>query len=125
MIEATPATTAERPAGVRRAHPVRCRSVLVGIVLVGAAGCSNGWQVHNVTDVGKAVSLDISSCNASYDVAAEETTDRVNLTVKQVGAGESTAECADELRVELEEPLGERVVVVNGEQREVREPSDP
>lgn len=111
--------------GSTRASVARCRLVLLAIVVVAAGGCSSAWQVRSVTDVGNAVSLDITSCNATYDVASEETADRVTIAVQQVDPGQVNAECADELRVELEQPLGDRDVVVNGEQREIRDPSDP
>lgn len=65
------------------------------------------------------------SCNAIYDVAVEETVDRVNVTVKQVDAGDPSADCADDVFVDLEAPLGDRTVVVNDEHFDVRDLQDP
>lgn len=83
------------------------------------ATCSGGWEVRTVTDVGQALSLDVASCNASYNVAVEEEADEVRVTVEQVDAGDVGAECADEVRVVLDAPVGDREVFVNGDRREV------
>ena len=101
------------------------RVLLLGAVSILVVGCSSGWRVRHVTDVGDALSLEVSSCSATYDVAVEETTDRVNVTLKQREAGEPSADCVDEVVVDLEAPLADRVVVVNDEHRGVREQRDP
>jgi hypothetical protein len=108
----------------RRLFAVR-QGALLGAIAVLVVGCSSGWQVRNVTDVGDGISLDIDSCNATYDVAVEETADRVTVTVNQEDAGEPSADCADEVFVDLEAPLADRTVVVNEEHRDVRDPNDP
>lgn len=109
----------------RRIPGLRQRVLLLGAIPVLVVGCSNGWQVRNVTDVGEGISLDISTCNATYDVAVQETADRVDVTINQEEAGEPSADCADEVFVNLEAPLADRVVVVNDEHRDVRDPQDP
>lgn len=109
----------------RRIPGLRQRVLLLGAVLVLVVGCSSGWQVRNVTDVGNGIALDISSCNATYDVAVEETSDRVNVTIEQEEAGEASADCADEVVVDLKAPLADRIVVVNDEHRDVRDSEDP
>lgn len=57
-------------------------------------------------------------------MAAEETADRVRVTVKQVDAGDPSADCSDDVFVDLEAPLGDRAVVINDEHFDVRDPQD-
>ena len=101
------------------------RVLLLGAISVLVVGCSSGWQVRNVTDVGNGIALDISSCNATYDVSVKETADRVEVTINQEVAGEPSADCADEIVVDLEAPLADRSVIVNDEHRDVRDSEDP
>lgn len=82
--------------------------------------CSGGWEVRTVTDVGQALSLDVGSCNASYAVTVVEDAEEVRVNIDQVDAGDVGAECADEVRVELDAAVGDRDVFVNGDRREVR-----
>lgn len=95
---------------------------MVAVLII---GCPTGWQIRSVTEVGDGIALGVSSCNATYDVAVEETADRVNVTVKQVDAGDPSADCADDVFVDLKAPLGDRAVVVNDEHLDVRDLQDP
>lgn len=109
----------------RRLSAVRQGALVLGALTVLDVGCSSGWQGPNVTDGGDGISLDIDSCNATYGVAVEETADRVDVTVNQEDAGDPSADCADEVFVDLGAPLADRNVAVNDEERDVRGRQDP
>jgi hypothetical protein len=100
------------------------RALVLAVAVAAVVGCSAGWQVREVTDVDGAVALDLSSCNATYAVTVAETADEVRVGLEQMDAGDRNNDCADELRFDLERPLGDRAVIINGEPHDVIHP-DP
>lgn len=66
------------------------------------------------------LTLDLASCNATYEVDVQESPGEIHIDVHQLTPTDPPgAECADSERVELADPVGQRAVIVNGDRFEI------
>jgi hypothetical protein len=89
-------------------------TLLVGLVVLLAAGCSDRAEVTPIIEgeyreATQILALTVASCNAELSSEVVETSTEVRVTVTAKGG--DAADCADGLEVRLDQPLDVREVV--------------
>lgn len=96
--------------------PMRCRSVLLGSLLVAAmtlGACSSATH-PSISDVygdptSTELTLSIGSCNQNPTVDVDETATKIRLTV--TADADNSEDCADGATVTLDAPVGDRDII--------------
>ena len=87
-------------------------SRILVVALISMAACTRSFEAEimeaSVGANGRALSLDVGTCNADLTATTEESRDRVTVTV--TARNNTTDDCSD-LVVHLDRPLGDRQLV--------------
>lgn len=90
-------------------------------VLAGAGCASPDFDIVHVgrNDDASTIEVNVSTCDANYDTSVEEDSAEVRVALAQTASGNPDAECLDGLVVELNNPVGDRTVSINGREQVV------
>lgn len=93
-----------------------CAGLATLAVLAGAGCVSPDFDIVHVgrNDDASTIEVNVSTCNANYDTSVEEDRAEVRVALAQTASGDPGAECLDGLVIELDDPVGDRTVSING-----------
>ncbi len=90
----------------------------LGIVTAACSLFPNEADITSASIEGEArLALGVNTCNADLSADVDETEDKIVITV--TARNDSSDDCADQLIVDLAEPLGTRSVVDGSDGREL------
>lgn len=76
-------------------------------------GAVGEWRVLGIREVDDAIILDLDTCNATYDIAVQENTEEVRISMTLLDPGDVDGDCLDSERIELDRPLGTRTLLLD------------